>query len=245
MTTIESDIESTVNASAQLFNSGRRADASVALLHALTLTERIESQRDRREHLGTLAGLFANAGFEELALMAKADQIAISEALGETQVMGRELITLANLFHGIGNHEVARRLNQRALDIGTAESDPEMAVAASTNLATHDMIRKNFTVALPKLEESLRLLSKIKSPRNEMITRAMLVQALDQLETDHERALQVARPLFGRLRSLLNEEQLKELTEVVERVAQRYLDAKPETDGTVWKSSTLPELWEA
>ncbi len=89
------------------------------------------------------------------------------------------------------------------------------------------------------------MLSKIESPRNEMITRAMLVQALDQLESDDERALQVARPLFGRLRRLLNEEQENDLTEVVERVAQRYLDANPETDGTVWKASALPELWEA
>jgi len=33
--------------------------------------------------------------------------------------------------------------------------------------------------------------------------------------------------------------------EVVERVAQRYLDKNPEMDGSVWKASTLPELWEA
>ena len=245
MTTIKRDIDSPVDASAQLLNSDRIADASVALLHALTLTEHIESQRDKRERLGVLAGQCAKAGFEELALMAKADQVVISEALHETQIMGHELITLANLFHGIGNHEVARRLNQRALDIGTAESDPEMAVAAYTNLAIQDITQKNFTSALPKLEKSLRLLSKFESPRNEMITRAMLVQASDQLETDHERALQAARPLFGRLRSQLSIEQRKELTEVVERMAQRYLGANPGTDVTVWKASALPELWGA
>ena len=234
-----------VNQAIGLLNDGRRADGSVALLKALSLADHLEPPKDRQEHLGALAGLCSRAGFDELALMAKADQIALSESLGETNPAGHQMITLANLFRGIGNLTAARNLNEKALSIGMTTRDPEMVTATATNLATLDMMEGDFAAALPRLRKSLGWFHKADSPRNEMITRAMFLQTLDRLESNHEEALLEARPLFGRLRGLIDAPDFKEIAAVAERVAQRHLDTHSEIDGQAWKARAIPELWGA
>ena len=197
---------------------------------------------ERREACLAVGDLSGKAGFIDLLLGSFNELLRIDEARGHGQQLAAGLLEYSGIYMQLENFELSDHYNQRALDLALAGDYMAEAASASTNLANAAMRREDFAAAVPRLRQSLEYLRDCDDcQRTEMITRALLLQALDILGQDPQVAVSEARPLWTRLRSMLSDEQHKQLREVAERIVARHLQAHPQLDADAWRAEFFPD----
>jgi tetratricopeptide (TPR) repeat protein len=222
----------------------RRPDeASVHFTNALDRADDIGDDRARRDELAGLAGLFAMAGFADLALLAAQEAVDLDEALGLPLEAGLDTLTLGNAHSAMENVAKAEACFRSALAAFVSLKSFANAASATTNIAAIVANRGQMDEAIELLETSLEYVKQEPFDETEIQTRFALMQALEIRKRDAKVALDNARELCSaRLFGSIPRAQRQIALDFVNGVIDRYLAAHPVGDMKTWKKRNFPTL---
>lgn len=227
-----------VNLGIHALRRGRKDEAGIYFWRALDALDAVDNERQQRDVLSEIAQFFLTAGFEDLALMAVADAMALDAKLGFPAGMIRNRMTHANVHMRLGNHEAAEASYRELIEHCVKHGELANAASASTNLAiilANEGYRKE---AIGMLAQSLRWLEQDALPETEIITRITLVQVLEFEESDPARIFDEARALLDRQGGALTPQYLDVLRQFIDQAAKRQGG-----DAEQRKRKRFPELY--
>lgn len=223
-----------------LTHEGQFGRAGIAFQTALGAIGDQPDSADRLSILERIADHCIFAGHPDIALLALVILIDEPRRLADPAKQCRDLLALANCWTSLGRYRSAHKVNTLALAHALRHKRHADAASASTNLAANEAAQGKLSEALERLEASLALLEKEDHPDTETVTRLSYLQVVDALETDPERALELATDLFQRLEPYVGPVRWKPVEPSFHRLIDRHLAKHPEVDPDPWKRRTFP-----
>ena len=231
-----------IEAALEAAREGRRDDARVHFINALSRCHQLRDGKRKRRLLGVLTTLLERSGFPSLALVTAGDAIELDQMLGDQRHLAEDMIALGNAYVRLGESDAAERAFVSSLKISTSNGHFANAASASTNLAGLLGNRGKMREALALLKMSMAYLDREPFPETELNTRITLLQVLDIERAEPELAIKTARVLFDRFGSQMHAAQREVAIASLERVVDRFLESRPELDAVRWKSEQFPEI---
>jgi tetratricopeptide (TPR) repeat protein len=230
-----------VNEGIEALQANRRDHAALWFSQGLDAFDRIEDGRMRRDELGSVAQLLDRLGFPDLALYAAGEAAELDEQLGDRRALAEDLVGQGNACLHLGRSAEAEDFYRRALAICLEDGHWDNAASAATNIAIIIGNDGRMDEAIALLQESLGYVERSAGhPSTEVITRMALLQALAATDREPELAIETAKPLLGRLRGELRDDQVDNTIGPLRACVAQYLAGHPGLDADEFKREHFP-----
>jgi len=242
METAVADVRAAAERGIDQMKLGRRDKAAVQFEAALNAVEAIDAERVRRDEISVLATLFANYGFNDLALMAAEEAVDLDRSLGLESELTGDLLALGNAHTNLENNSKAEAVFREALSISVRLKRWADAASATTNLAGMAANSGQLKQAGEMLQTSLDYLKRDHFDETEINTRITLLQVLELSEGDLDAALDNATTLCRLFWKDIPPHVRSVVGDFVGRLIARYASSHAEAQHPAWKAEHFPML---
>jgi tetratricopeptide (TPR) repeat protein len=202
---------------------GRRDEAALLFSRGLDVLDGIEDDEERHTELGTAGLVLDKAGFPDLALSALSDAVELSEELGDRRALAEDVINQGRAYLHLDRLPEAEQCFRRALAICEEEQHWDNAASAATNIAIIIGKQGRMDEAIDLLKGAVANVERRPGhPSNEVVTRMATLQALVAVDRDHLYAIEIAKPLLGRLSGELRPDQRDNTVGPLRQCIERY-----------------------
>jgi tetratricopeptide (TPR) repeat protein len=197
-----------INEGIEAIRQGRRDEAALLFSRGLDMLDGIEGEAERRTELGSAGLVLDQVGFPDLALSALSDAVELGEQLGDRRALAEDVINQGRAYLHLDQQAEAERCFRRGLEVCEEDAEWDDAASALTNLAIIIGNQGRMDEAIDMLKRAIAYLERRSGhPSNEVVTRMATLQALVATDRDHLYAIEIAKPLLGRLSGELRPDQ--------------------------------------